>query len=63
MQENVKPSKINKKRKQSIGINKFLLKKLLMFYIILDECFNLKRKYIKFSDVKQTFWYVKASII
>ena len=42
MQENVKPSKINKKRKQSIGINKFLLKKLLMFYIILDEYFNLK---------------------
>ena len=54
MPENVKISKINKKRNEQLTKNKIkILKRLQMFYIFWTNV--SKRKYIKCCDVKRMF--------
>ena len=56
MQENVKISKIDKKKKQTIKKNFFLLKKLKLLYL-LDK--RLKMKVHKMLErVKRTFMFL-----
>lgn len=42
MRKNVKFSKADKKGNKPLKTNKFLLKKLLIFFISLDKCYKLK---------------------